>query len=206
VSRPRVAALAVALAIALVPALSGCGTTQAGAAAIVGDHRITVSDLQTATTELKRLVQDPTQITQELVLGWLIANPAAVEVATQKGQAVSRDDALRFFSQANFTNPAGGTTPSEAAITAVQTAYALQLLAGQDVDPAAAKANVDQVLADLKAEKVTVNPRYGTFDYAWDAQTQSFTLSPTKVSWLTTPSGSSGSSGQPSPQPSPSSS
>jgi hypothetical protein len=203
VSRPRVAAVAVAVALALTPILSGCGTTQAGAAAIVGDNRISVSELQTATTELKRLVQDPTQITQELVLGWLIANEAAVQVATQKGQAVSRDDALRAFSQANFANDSGGTTPSDAAVTAVQTAYALQLLAGQGVDPATAKANVDQIISDLKAEKVTVNPRYGTFDYAWDAQTRSFALSPTKVSWLTTPSPAAG---QPPSQPSPASS
>lgn len=201
-SRPRVAALAVALAIGLAPALAACGATQAGAAAIVGDHRISVSELQTATTELKQLVRDPTQITQELVLGWLIANPAAVQVATEKGQAVSRDDALRFFPPATFRNAGGGTTPSDASVTAVQTAYALQLLAGQGVDEATAKTNVDKVLADLKADKVTVNPRYGTFDYAWDAQTQSFTLSPTKVSWLTTPA----SGGPPSPQPTPASS
>lgn len=187
-SRPRVAALAVALAIAVAPVLSGCGTTQAGSAAIVGDQRITVGELQTATTELKSLVSDPTQISQELVLGWLIANPAAQRVAADQGQVVSRDDALRFFTQAKFTDPKGGTTPSDAAVSAVQTAYTLQLLAGQGVDQATAKANIDKVIADLKTEKVTVNPRYGTFDYAWDPQTQSFTLSPAKVDWLSTPS------------------
>lgn len=202
-SRPRVAALAVALAIGLAPVLSGCGTTQAGAAAIVGERRISVTELQTATAELKQLVKDPAQITQELVLGWLIANPAAVQVATEKGQAISRDDALRTFSQANFRSSAGGTTPSDISVTAVQTAFALQLLAGQDVDPATAKANIDQVIADLKADKVTVNPRYGTFDYAWDTQTQSFTLSPSKAGWIATPSPSAG---EPSPQPSPASS
>jgi hypothetical protein len=190
VSRPRVAALALALAIGMTPVLSACGTHQAGAAAIVGDQRITVDQLQTATTEVRHLVRDPTQITQELVLGWLIANPSAVQVATQKGQAVSRDDALRFFTQANFKNSEGGTTPSDASVSAVQTAATLQLLAGQDVDPTTAKANVDQVLADLKADKVTVNPRYGTFDYAWDAQTQTFTLSPPKANWLATPTAS----------------
>jgi hypothetical protein len=203
VSRPRVAALAVALTIGLAPALAGCGTTQAGAAAIVGDDRISVGDLQTATTELKQLVQDPSQISQELVLGWLIANEAAVQVATEKGQAISRDDALTTFSRANFKNGTGGTTPSAPAVTAVQTAYALSLLAGPDVDQATAQANIDQIIADLKADKVTVNPRYGTFDYAWDAQSQSFTLSPTKAGWLTTPSPAAG---QPSPQPSPASS
>jgi hypothetical protein len=188
VSRPRVAALVVALAIGVAPVLSACGASQAGSAAIVGDQRISVDELQTATTELKHLVQDPAQISQELVLGWLIANPATVRVATEKGQAVSRDDALRFFAQGNFRNGSGGTTPSEAAVTAVQTAYALQLLAGSDVDQATAKANVDQVIADLKAENIRVSPRYGTFDYAWDAQTQAFTLSPSKVNWIATPS------------------
>jgi hypothetical protein len=201
--RGRIAAVALAAALCLAPALSGC-STQAGAAALVGDRRISVSDLQTATTQLKALVQDPAQITQQLVLGWLIANPYAVRVAAKKGKGVSRDDALRFFSQANFKDAAGGTTPSEPAVSAVQTAYALQLLAGQDVDQQTAKANVDEIIAGLKADKVTVNPRYGSFDYAWDPQTQAFTLSPRNVDWLSTPSSTP--SAQPSAQPSPTSS
>ena len=111
--------------------LAGCEPTQAGSAAVVGDRRITVTELQTATTELRSIVQDPTQISQDLVLGWLIANPYVVKAAADQGKAVSRDDALRFFDQANFAAVDGGTTPSDASIQAVQTAYALQLLTGQ---------------------------------------------------------------------------
>jgi hypothetical protein len=196
----RVAAVAVAAALALVPLLSACGTTQAGAAAVVGGRRITVDQVQTATEQLKGLVQDPSQITQQLVLGWLIVNPYAVQVAGEQGKGVSRGDALNFFRQAHFTNSSGGTTPSESAITAVQTVYALQLLAGQNADPQAAKKAVDEILADLKAAKVTVNPRYGTFDYSWDSQTQSFPLSPRNEPWIATSPAASG----PAPQPSPS--
>ena len=67
----------------------------------------------------------------------------------------------------------------------VQSAVALSLLTGQDTStPEAAKKATDAVLADLKAAHVKVNPRYGTFDYKWDEQTQSFTLSPRSPDWL----------------------
>jgi len=107
------------------------------------------------------------------------------QVAAQHGQGVSTQDAEAFFTRAKFTNAQGGTTPSEASVQAVQTAYALSLLTGQDSStPETAKQATDQVLADLKAAHVEVNPRYGTFDYAWDEQTQSFTLSPRSSNWL----------------------
>jgi hypothetical protein len=198
----RGAGVVLAAALALTPLLGACGTTQAGAAAVVGDRRITIDDVQTATEQLKGLVTDPAQITQQLVLGWLIANPYSVQVAGEQGRGVSRSDALNFFQQAHFTNSSGGATPSEAAVTAVQTAYALQLLTGQGSDPQVAKKAVDEILADLKAAKVTVNPRYGKFDYTWDDQTQSFTLSPRNDAWIAPAPGAS----QPAAQPSPSSS
>src|SRR5947209_3347716 len=125
------AGVALAAALALTPLLAACGTNQAGAAAIVGNRRITVDDVQTATEQVRGLVTDPSQITQQLVLGWLIANPYAVQVAGEQGKGVSRNDALKIFQQAHFTDSSGGTTPSEAAVSAVQTAYALQLLTGQ---------------------------------------------------------------------------
>ena len=201
--RGRLAGAALAAALSLPLLLGACGTTQAGAAAVVGNRRITVQEVQTATEQLKGLVQDPSQITQQLVLGWLIANPYAVRVAGEQGKGVSRSDALSFFQQAHFTSSSGRTTPSEAAVTAVQTAYALTLLTGQGSDPQAAKRAVDEIIGDLRAAKVTINPRYGTFDYRWDEQTQTFTLSPRKDAWIAnaTPAAS-----QPAAQPSPSSS
>jgi len=75
----------------------------------------------------------------------------------------------------------------------------LSLLTGQNSStPESAKQATDEVLADLKAAHVEVNPRYGTFDYRWDDQTQSFTLSPRSSNWLQ-PSPAA----QPSPSPSP---
>lgn len=184
-SRRSGAAVAVAASLALTPLLGACGT-QAGAAAVVGNRRITVDELQTATSEVRGIVQDPTQVTQQLVLGWLVANPYVVQVAREQGRGVSRQDAERFFTQANFKNAAGTGTPSESAVSAVQTAYALQLLTGQDSTPEIAKKSVDEVLADLKAATVDVNPRYGTFDYRWDEQSQTFTLSPRSPNWIKT--------------------
>jgi hypothetical protein len=178
-------AVVLAASLALTPLLSGCGSPQAGAAAVVDGRRITVGELQTATSEVRTIVNDPSQVNQELVLGWLIAHPYVVQVATEQGHGVSPQDALGIFTRAKFTNAQGGTTPSQASVEAVQTAYALSVLTGQDTaTPESAKKATDEVLADLKAAHVKVNPRYGTFDYTWDAQTQSFTLSPSSPNWL----------------------
>jgi hypothetical protein len=195
------AAVVLAASLILTPLLGACGT-QAGSAAVVGDRRITVEELQTATAEVRTIVGDPSQVNQELVLGWLIAHPYVEQVAAEHGKGVSTQDAEAFFTRAKFTNAQGGSTPSEASVQAVQTAYALSLLTGQDTStPEAAKQATDEVLADLKGAHVQVNPRYGTFDYTWDDQTQSFPLSPRSSNWL-----QPAQSGQSSPSPSPSSS
>jgi len=187
-ARPRStrggAALALAASLAVAPLLAACRPAQAGAAAVVGDRRVTVEQVQTATTELRSIVQDPTQISQQLVLGWLITSPYVLQVASDQGQGVSTQDAERFFQQANFKAAGGGTTPSDASVQAVQTAYALQKLTGQGSDQKQAQAAVEQVLADLKSAGVKVSPRYGTFDYRWDAQTGTFSLSPHTSNWL----------------------
>jgi hypothetical protein len=186
-TRGRVAGVALAAALTLTPLLAACGTTQAGAAAIVGGRRISVEQVQTATEQVRALLRD-SSLSQQLVLGWLIANPYVVTVAGEQGKAVSRNDAVTLFRQANVTSSSGGTTPSEAAVTAVQTGYALQLLTSpQTSTPESAKKAIDEILADLKAAKVSVNPRYGTFDYSWDAQTGAFGLSPRKEPWIVTP-------------------
>ena len=196
------AAVVLVASLALTLLVSACGT-QAGAAAVVGDRRITVGELQTATAEVRSILGDPSQVSQQLVLGWLIAHPYVMQVATEQGHGVSPQDALGLFTRAKFTNAQGGTTPSEASIEAVQTGYALSMLTGQgSSSPEAAKKATDEVLADLKAAHVKVNPRYGTFDYKWDEQTQSFTLSPRSPDWLQPAQATA----TPSPSPSPSSS
>ncbi len=206
--RGGAATLALAASLALTPLIAACGT-QAGAAAVVGDRRITVGELQTATAEVRSIVPDPAQITQQLVLGWLVAQPYVLQVAGQQGRGVSREDARSFFQRANFTGPDGSTTPSEAAVSAVQSAYALQLLTDREsVPPDAAKKSVDSVLAAIRAADLKVNPRYGSFDYRWDEQSASFTLTPRSSNWLqpAQPSPAAQPSPGASPSPSPSSS
>jgi hypothetical protein len=182
--RGGAATLALAASLALTPLIGACGT-QAGAAAVVGDRRITVGELQTATAEVRSIVPDPAQITQQLVLGWLVAQPYVLRVAGEQGRGVSREDAQSFFQRASFAGPDGSTTPSEAAVTAVQSAYALQLLTDREsIPPETAKKSVDAILNDIKAADLQVNPRYGSFDYRWDEQSASFTLTPRSSNWL----------------------
>ena len=112
---------------------------------------------------------DPSQVNQELVLGWLIAaSLRGARWPPSAGKGVSPQDAESFFTRAKFTNAQGGTTPSEASVQAVQTAYALSLLTGQDSStPRPPSRPPTRCSRTSRPPTSTVNPRYGTFDYKW---------------------------------------
>lgn len=161
---PRASALAAAAAVlALVAA---CGVPEAGAAAVVGDRRISESDLQQATAEVQSIVPPESPITRQTVLGWLITEPYLSAAARTSGIGVSDDDVKQVFSSSGFRSTDGSGAPSEAALRAVRSAVALQKIAGQGspLNQEQATQVLGKVSADLEAADVRVNPRYGTFD------------------------------------------
>lgn len=145
-----------ALVAAATLTASACGTVQAGAAAVVGDRRISVADLQQATTDIDAYAksQDPNStVSQAKVLLFMILEPDLVRTATQAGVAVT-DDAAR-----QELNKSGVAKPSPGAVQAMRGLAALNGLK-QANEPEALNAFVTK----LRSERIEVNPRYGTFD------------------------------------------
>ena len=183
-ARGRVAVLALAAGLSLTPILAACGPRQAGAAAVIDDHRITVEDVQTSTEQIRSL-QGAEQVTQEQVLLLLLAEPYAVDAASKAGVGVSDSDA-RAALQGSIDDPA------QATVDVMRSNLALSALSQTQNGQAA----VAQVLQQVEAASPKVNPRYGRFDPSQRA------IVPITESWLS-PSPSPGASGQPQPSPSP---
>ncbi|WP_088285545.1 hypothetical protein [Kineosporia sp. A_224] len=203
--RRFVAAVSVAGAVLAASGCSGAGI-DAGAAAIVGDRRISVAELQTATTQINVLA-DPggaapeRRLDQRTVLSFLVTGPYFVDAATRANVGVSQADAERLFEDFTYENPVtkkvtrfvdpltGATTPSEAAVTAVRGVLARQnVLPRQDGSgptEAQAVATLNDISKQLQATKVSVNPRYGTLEKVFDPQGQGvFPVNPSDPDWL----------------------
>lgn len=123
-ARRRGAIVAVGVVAAF--GLSACGDepAQPGSAAVVGQDRVTVSDLQTAYTEINEVAQGPSgqALPQNTLLGWLMVEPLVVPEAARAGVAVSEDDARALLDQlkaqseaqkAAQASPSPSPSPSE---------------------------------------------------------------------------------------------
>ncbi|HET9655507.1 MAG TPA: SurA N-terminal domain-containing protein [Kineosporiaceae bacterium] len=185
----RLAGLAVAVAAALTA--SGCGTVQSGAAAVVGDRRISVAELQQATTDLQSYVNARPNATgakqtvgQDQVLLYLVLEPYLVKAASDAGVGVSDDEARSKFTTAKVAKP------SQGAVDVLRADFALSSLT-----QARKAQELNSVAEQVRSLKIEVNPRYGKFD------PQQILIVPTTPDWLLQPSGAAGPAGAGTPAP-----
>ncbi len=191
-------AVALALAASL---LSACGSTQAGAAAVVGDRRISVSDVQSATSDIAAAFPGQ-DVAPQQVLFFLISRPYIVDAAARVNAGVSVGEARTAMKAAITQNakpatnpgpsgaPAAAPTagapvpgePSDAGVEVFQANTAISNIG--KLDQAAQKTAVDGIKAALAAARITVNPRYGTFD------TTKLTIVAASQNWMSSPSAS----------------
>lgn len=157
-----------ALVIGASLALSGCGTQQPGAAAIVNDtavrHQdivISDEDVQSVPLELNALAQGGQQLKVSDALLSLILAPYVLDEAQRVGRTVSASEARKVI--AKVANP----SPSTIAFVQMQ-------LVIQKLDQASKTLIVDE----LGKVKITVNPRYGAFDVTKIA------LTPISPNWV----------------------
>ena len=127
-------------------ALSACGT-QPGAAAIVDGTTISNTDVQTVSLDLKKVVQGQQQFTPSIVLVNLILEPYVLAEAKRTGKNVSDAQARKVLAKV--------ANPSRATLDFVRMQLAI---------PSLSQAGQQSILARLGKAKITVNPRYGTFD------------------------------------------
>jgi len=172
-SRRIVAAL---LGVVAAVSLAACDTDQIGAAAVVGDDRITVAELQEEVRELAESLPDSTgptgdqSIAQRAILERLIRSDLLAAVAADEGVEVSEADVDAFIEdQVVPQAPDGDLGPllaqnnlTEASLEEyvrdqLAADQLIQRLGGQEALIAALTDKADEI-------GVTVNPRYGTWN------------------------------------------
>lgn len=145
-----------ALVAALSLTASACGTMQAGAAAVVGDRRISVEQLQAATTDIATYAkaQDPNgSVSQDKVLLFMILAPDLVDTAARAGVGVSDDTARQELGKFGVAKPSSGAVQALRGLAALNS-----LKQGNKAE------ELNAFVTKLRSAKISVNPRYGTFD------------------------------------------
>ena len=214
----RLLVTAAAAMVAVTASACSGGGLDAGAAAIVGDRRISVADVQTATVQVNELI-DPygqnteQRLTQRDTLGYLIQLPFVTAAAAANGAGASQQDAADIFRNAAQTRKEqlatgqvtlldpniGKTPPAQASLDVVQAILARNRINpsqdGSGRTEAEAIKIYEGISAELQKTSIRVNPRYGTFSAKFDKQ-DIFRVKESAPSWLVTPA-------VPAPTPSP---
>jgi hypothetical protein len=139
-------ALGLAAALGSTVLVSGCASTS-GTAAIVDGRRITEEDARLAAEQINQQFKPQTTFTAKAALSSLIFAPALIEAAEAKGQVQSAGSARSKLPDVQ--------DPADSTILLVRASDAAQRLTAEDEQ---------KILARIAKMKVTVNPRYGTFD------------------------------------------
>jgi hypothetical protein len=165
------------LAAVIALTVSGCDARESGAAAVVGDRRISVAQVQDAYQDIVPLVGQDQQISQGQILNLLILEPYLVKAAATQGRGVSPEDA-RLDMKAAGVDDATQVSASGLGVWRANLANnALQT----DRSQTDIKATYENIGKELKTAGVHVNPRYGSgLDYT------DFSILPERPNWLTT--------------------
>jgi hypothetical protein len=167
-----------ATALALSLALSGCETREAGAAATVGDTRISVSEVQNAYADIVPLVGQDQAITQGDILNLLILRPYLLQAAASAGRGISLDDARQDIKAVGSSD----TTKLSPAGLRVWQANLANAALQRDQPQTQIRATYNRIGQQLRSAGVHINPRYGAgIDYA------NFSITPEQANWLKTP-------------------
>ena len=147
-ARPSVRTAApAALVLGAAVLLSGCGTQQPGAAAIVDGRVISDDDAQQVAQQISTVPGIQQKLTPADTLVSLILAPFVIDQAEQDGKGVSESQARAAVKEIR--------NPSPATVEFVRTSLAANALSAQARTA---------VLAQVGKAKITVNPRYGTLD------------------------------------------
>jgi hypothetical protein len=136
-------------------ALSACSTQEAGAAAVVDGTSIRDKDVQTVSLELGPLAQGEQKLTSSTVLLNLILSPYVLAEAGRAGKSVNDAQARKALAELAKSSGAKLASPSGPTLEFMRMQLAIQTLTD---------AGKQSILTKLGKAKITVNPRYGSFD------------------------------------------
>jgi hypothetical protein len=129
------------------PALSACGTQQPGAAAIVNGTAISENDVQTVTGQFNAIPRVAKAAPRDVLYNLILA-PYVLAEADRAGKSVSEAQARKVIG-----NQVANLSPATMDFIRMQ----LEI-------PTLSKASQTTILSTVARAKITVNPRYGTFD------------------------------------------
>lgn len=144
------------VSIAATALLAGCGSMTAGAAAVVGDRRISVAEVQEATVDAQAWVGEGGQITQTQILYLLAIAPYVQDIAIRYNAGASVDEARKVLLPKV-------PHPSDAAISVLRANISLNDLQ-QNLGQEETVKVLSEVNKRLNADGFQVNPRFGAFD------------------------------------------
>ncbi|MCZ4095790.1 hypothetical protein C8250_019180 [Streptomyces sp. So13.3] len=201
VRRRTAVSLAAAALVAMTPVISACGTPHAGAAAVVENETISVSDLQSKVNAVRTaqekspqaaaLIEGSSDLTSQ-TLGTMVVTRLLDRVAKDAGVTVTRSDVgqMRTALEAQSGGPDAlapallekyNVAPSDIDAFCRLQVEAGKIISSLGVEPGSdgGSAALNQLLAKTgKDMKIDVNPRYGT----WDVQNAR--LGATHEPWL----------------------
>lgn len=128
-------------------ALSACGAQQGGAAAIVDGTAISDKDVQTVTLQLNKLATGQEKLPADRVILGLILAPYVSQEADRTGKQVTDAQVLKLIAKVG--------KPAPATMEFVRTSLVYDTLD---------QTSQTAILTKLTKAKITVNPRYGTFN------------------------------------------
>ncbi|MEP7034942.1 MAG: hypothetical protein ABI934_05095 [Actinomycetota bacterium] len=146
-SRRRFPPVFLALLLGATLGLSACGTQEASSAAIVNGTSISERDVQSVSDQVNTFSQGGQKLAASDALLSLILAPYVLDEAKRAHKTISESEARRVIAKIDH--------PSAATITFVQ-----MQLAAQQLD----QASKNVIVSELDKAKITVNPRYGSFD------------------------------------------
>ncbi len=158
-ARTRIVA-AGAAGLALVGLLGAC-SSRPGAAAVVDGHTIRTSDITGVVDELGPAYQG---VSVQAYLSALIIEPTLTQVASDEGLGVSDEDGIARLT--SDLKGAGAQPPEQFSPAAIAIGrYQAVVAKFTDAANSAKTTEINTALSErIKALKVTVNPRFGTFD------------------------------------------
>lgn len=143
-------------AVVLAGTLAACSGGQPGAAAVVGDRVIPVSDVDTATRELADVLQG---VTPTSITGVLVQEPLVAAVAEDAGVGVSDQQAAQVLAQGLEGMGADGDREFSDSSLAVMR-YVLELNAVQQLSDA--QDRIAELQDQIASLDFTISPRFGT--------------------------------------------
>jgi hypothetical protein len=136
--------------------LSSCGTQESSSAAIVNGVSISEQDVQGISSEVNTLAQGGQKLTPSDALLSMILAPYVLDEAKRVHKTIGESQARLVVKKIAH--------PSAATLRFVE-----MQLAVQELD----QASKNLIVAELNKAKITVNPRYGSFDPKQVAMTPS---------------------------------